>query len=142
MEVKYPILQISKKQKSVHVELTNEAFGKCTSISLQKGYFDGMVLLDSNGKQYKVNRVIAASPLNSIWCWPLEFLTYSSRLLKADLDIEQVSQLSIDEFKKLVIKTVNEQKHHWESGLGVKAISRDVDAATSIEDVIRVLLPV
>ena len=126
----------------MHVELTNKTFGKCTSISLKKGYFDGMVLLDSNGKRYEVNRVIAASPLNSIWCWPLEFLTYSSRRLKADLDIEQVSQLSIDECKNLVIKTVNEQEYSWESGVGVKAISRDVDAATSIEAIIRVLLPV
>ena len=142
MEVKYPILQISKKQKSVHVKLNNEGFGKCTSTSLKKGYFDHMVLVDSDGKQYKVNRVIGASPVNSIWFWPLEFLTYSSRLLKADLDIEQVSQLNIDEFKKLVIKTVNEQKHNWESGVGVRAISQDVEAATSIEDVMRVLLPI
>ncbi|MBO0139493.1 hypothetical protein J0673_24790, partial [Vibrio sp. Vb2736] len=63
MELTYPVLLVSKKKKSVHVELTGSHLGKCTNAALKGGYFNQMEIYDSNGRHYKVDEVVGVKPL-------------------------------------------------------------------------------
>nr|BAL43198.1 hypothetical protein [Photobacterium damselae subsp. damselae]BAO48270.1 hypothetical protein [Vibrio sp. 04Ya090] len=141
VELTYPVLLVSKKKKSVHVELTGSHLGKCTNAALKGGYFNQMEIYDSNGRHYKVDEVVGVKPLNAVWRWPLEVLMFNSRLLKAELKTTLVSQLELKEFKSVVAKVINEQKESWESGVGREAMLNDLAAANGIEEVIRIFRP-
>ena len=95
--------------------------------------------MDSSGNLFTVRDVLKIEPMNPFWMWPFEFLMHSSRRLKASLDIEFKDQLDIEKAKAYVIQKVKSQKDNWDSGVGMKAVIRDIEEANSIENVIQAI---
>ncbi|MDX5050558.1 MULTISPECIES: hypothetical protein [Gammaproteobacteria] len=138
MQIEFPALLVSSKKKSFFVVASESEFGKCTIQSLRNGYFELMDIYDSEGRHYKVDEVASYKPLNPFWHWPVEIVTYGSRLFKANFNAVLISSLDCKELKLELCDLAKKYRSNLDSGVGIEKIMEEMESARTIKELIKV----
>ena len=137
--MRFPIMQLSKIQGTVHIESKADRFGLCTLKTLKQGYFDDMLVVDSDGGHFTIRGVKKISPMNKFWHWPIEYLLYSSRLFRAEFAVSAGESVSSEELKNTVVSLIRHRPNLWGSSAEVDALCEKVKLAAGPADVVKLI---
>jgi hypothetical protein len=134
MNIQYPILIISKN----HIEYiqNGENLKKCNKRALRNGYYEGLILIDSNSKKYLIKNAIKESTEGIFWGFNL----LRGQQLKVRLVFdEKVENIELSEFQNLLIKLLNKYRDFWDSDGGFEERIEYIKSTNSIKEIIEKL---
>lgn len=133
-DLSYPVVSISGKTMAAFP--SEQEFARGTRTAVASGYFNGIVVIDSNGNRRKLS---TAKPLGStnplvLLAWFLGFpvaLVFST--------IEVLPPITLLEFKDVVRSQINRDRGFWNSvGVGVTGLGERVREASTFQEVISI----
>lgn len=134
-KLKFPVVSL-QSPGMVEVFRNKDELGICSRTALKKGYFKGLLLIDSNGMQFKV---ISANKIGYIGPF-FGFNIFLNQKLKVELKFsDKIDKISLDEFRKRVVKTFNQDRFFWESGGDFNELISLVNKTPTISEIIKML---
>ncbi|KGL59063.1 hypothetical protein [Polaribacter sp. Hel1_85] len=134
MNIKYPALIIAKN----HIEFVQNAENlvKCNKRTLRNGYYEGLILIDSNSKKNLIKNAIKESTVGIFWGFNL----LRGQQLKVRLVFDKkVENIELREFQNLLIKLLNKYKDFWDFGGDFEERIEYIKSTNSIKEIIEKL---
>jgi hypothetical protein len=127
--LEFPVLTLKEGNAGIF------ASGRSTFGFVSKGgesFYKKMTIYDSNGNVYRLKQSKVKGRANLWMCIRLFQVMY-----ELDLDFELIGQVTLSDFKELVINKLNENPTYWVSLDTVKGITDDIKAESHFQDIIR-----
>lgn len=106
-EFKYPIISYSTKGILKYARYPDDILKSNTHL-LKKGAFEKLIIIDSEGRKYKVNNAKKNRPYGIFWGFP-PFL-YQNIIVDLKVD-GKIEELTLDDFKKEFSKMYKKDAH-------------------------------
>tara|TARA_R110002051_G_scaffold103133_1_gene174837 strand:+ start:149 stop:592 length:444 start_codon:yes stop_codon:yes gene_type:complete len=134
MNIKYPVLIIAKN----HIGFieNDENLEKCNKRALRNGYYNGLILIDSNSKRYLIKNAIKESTEGILWGFNL----LRGQQLKVSLVFEKkIENVELSEFQELLTKQLNKYRDFWDSDGNFEERIEYIKNTKSIKEIIEKL---
>tara|TARA_R110002051_G_C8595477_1_gene479525 strand:- start:361 stop:789 length:429 start_codon:yes stop_codon:yes gene_type:complete len=134
MNIKYPALIIAKN----HIGFIQNAenLEKCNKRALRNGYYEGLILIDSNSKKIIIKNAVKESTVGIFWGFNL----LRGQQLKVRLVFDKkVENIELSEFQNLLIKLLNKYKDFWDSGGDFEERVEYIKGTNTIKEIIEKL---
>lgn len=138
LNLRYPVLTICPRYIMGRT-LTEKELLVVGEVNLKKGCFDGCILIDAEGRRFKI---LSASIRKKIFgLWSAIFPEY--RTVWVDLELSEPERVSLEDVKKEVLGHLIPKKWYRSSDDTAETITAYVEQALSIEELINkiVLFP-
>ncbi len=98
------------------MEVKNQAdeLTVCSSVALKKGYFNDLLIVDSNRNAFPVIGVKQIGYIGPLWGFSL----FYSRKLRVQLLLDNPSLLALEEIKSLACRVVEGDSDFWAASSG------------------------
>lgn len=133
VQISFPVLILSRGHMSFFPD--EEYLTTSNRTALKKGYFNGCLVIDSEGKSYSVNNAKQLHYVGPCWGWRW----YSSREIKVGLEFEEVSQLTIEKLQQIVCEIIDQNSDYWSSTGDVEEIKRTICEASTFREIIEII---
>lgn len=112
--LQFPILAFGYNQTLPVHHRDEESLMISTDFDLKYGYFKNLLIVDSEGKKYLVK---SARKTGYVSCLSLSnLLGFTRRLIKVDIELAQIGELSLEEFKQHTYSIMEKDVEIWEGG--------------------------
>lgn len=129
----FPVLHIYRGSLSPARSL--ELLTTTTSVALRKGFFDGLTIVDSLGKEAVVQQAKKLHGVGPFW----GFNVFLNRTIRVELSLQETGRiLGVEEVRALVLREF-QVWHGWESRGDFDELKASVENAQSVAEIIRLV---
>jgi len=134
-EIKFPLLAFSKDAVTLEHDFGNLC--RCSRLGFEKGYYDGLMIVDVDGKMFTVNaarKLKVLTPSFSVRSI-LGFLTGNPRY-QVELIFSPSSLLVNErEVKEMLSDSIRRNPHNWDSMVDFNEFEKKMAEAKSISEI-------
>jgi hypothetical protein len=132
-DLAYPVLFLYKD--ALAGVRTEEALTTTTSVALRAGFFDGLRVIDSEGRQYTVTKARFLHGVGRFWGYNI----FLNRRIRVAIDLlESGEVLNVDAVRGLVLREFRSW-HGWQAGGDFDELQRGVERASTVGEIIRLV---
>jgi hypothetical protein len=125
--INFPIICFNKF--SFYIVNDIDKLTTTTKAGLKNKLYNDLTIIDSSGKSYLVNDAEKLFGIGFLWGYNIFF----NQKIKVKLNFSKyVSDISLQELKKMILKNFQRDKYFWESGGNLKQLEKIVESAEAI----------
>ncbi|OHB59002.1 MAG: hypothetical protein A2Y12_19720 [Planctomycetes bacterium GWF2_42_9] len=133
-ELKFPVIAITS-QSSVEADKNVNNLTTTTSLALRKGFFKGLKIIDSQGKEFIVTDVKKIRRLSKLW----QILWLFNPLIQVSIDLKETGRTyNVEEVRRLVLFDF-EDWDGWQSRDDFDQLKSAVENAKSVNEIISLI---
>ncbi len=137
-EIKWPAIEFSQGIMQVNTGQKRDMV--CSTLAFCKGWFKDLKIIDSVGNVFIIKEVTTIPRVTMLHRIFVQII--NRRLAVEFTDYQLESQISLDEFKKIVTETIDSmeaENNRWSEKENVGVLKREVMSASSFRKVMQVL---
>ena len=132
MKIQFPVLTISKSSHLNFVR-NKEDLQKCNKRALKKGYHNGLIIISSDAKKYRIQGAIKQGTVGILW----GFNIFRGQQLKVKLIYQkEVEDIELNKFQNLLVKIMKRDDFFWDSDGQLKERIEFIKTGKSIKEII------
>ncbi|MCA6516134.1 MAG: hypothetical protein IM577_11140 [Chitinophagaceae bacterium] len=132
--INFPVIYFNKF--SFYIVDNIDKLTTTTKAGLKNKLYDDLIIVDCSGKCFKVKDAEKMFGIGFLWGYNVFF----NQKIKIKLNFsEDVTNFSLQELKKVLLKILQKDKYFWESGGNLKQMEAIVENAESITILIKSL---
>ncbi|OQA82133.1 MAG: hypothetical protein BWY31_03379 [Lentisphaerae bacterium ADurb.Bin242] len=137
-EIKWPAIEFSRGTMQVIPDQKRAMI--CSTLSFCRGWFNNLKIIDSVGNVFIIKEVTTIPRVTMLHRIFVQII--NRRLTVEFTDYQLESQISLDEFKKIVTETIDSmeaENNRWSEKENVGVLKREVMSASSFRKVMQIL---
>jgi hypothetical protein len=136
MKLKYPVFAFQKGNSMIYVFLKEYALKSTSKRFLNNGGFKGDTIVDSMGNVFKIKNAQMVKYRGLGGFNPL----LKGRQILVDFEYEnEVSSMSLSDFKKDIVKRIAQNSNYWQASGDVSDLQTAVEECFSFEEIANLL---
>ncbi len=129
----YPVLFLDKD--SLSGARTEESLTATTAIAFRAGFFNGLRVIDSNGRQYTVTKARRLHGVGPFWGYNI----FLNRTIRVEIDLcESGEALDVEAVRHLALREF-QNWHGWETRGDFDELRMGVERASTVGEIIRLV---
>ena len=135
--MKYPVIAIKKNDKMVYVFSKEKDLKSTNTELLDKDVFKNVVLIDSDGLAYQVDK---AYKVKYLGLGGISLLKKGRQILVDFKFKGDPTAVKLEEFKHDVLERINNNKSFWQSSWGdLSELEREIRESDSFEEIANII---
>lgn len=131
--IKFPIICFYEKESFFQIVNSDDELTTTTSSGLKNQLFKNLTIIDSLGYVFKIKNAKKLNGVGILWGYNI----FLNQKIKIELFFENnVTQISLVDLQKRIIKLLKDDKEFWESGGNYHTLLKTVSHQSSIYDLI------
>jgi len=132
-ELSFPIVSFGNENNSIYFSRKIDDLTICSSVSFNKGYYNGLTLIDSKGINAVVQNAVKVDTIGPLWGFSL----LKGQKLKIHLELNKLKDITpLNELKDKIIKIFNNDEYFWNSDGELKDKIEFINKARSHHEII------
>ncbi len=129
--MKFPIIAFS--QGLIFIFRNMEELTTCGTLALKNNFYNGMVIYDSEGKEFEV---IKAKKIGHVGPF-FGFRLFHSRKIRVSLELkEKTSKISLEQLKKKICDMIDQKKSFWSAAGDINDLKKEIQKAETFTEII------
>jgi len=136
---KFPALTI--KNGTVDLVFSEEQLTTCTAQALKNGWFNGLTIVDSEGKRYIVERAEFVRKKGTRLFKSL----FAPKLIEVRLIFKEGSPFPVplEDLKRYLTKALDSNSGFWESaGIDIRELKQRIQQSSSVDEIMALVTPI